>query len=443
MHRSAELSQLLQALDAVKKNGSSNWETLNSAVGKGFQKNSRVDADTHGARNEQNGRAGGAGAEGAADAGAGAEGAADAGVAAEGAADAGVASEGAADAGVATEGAADAGVATEGAADAGGPVTSEGQAAEESLPNSGESTAGKDTAEDPATPGEDAAAGDADASTREKQEDEEDDIFGVKPTLGFAKGISSKRIVGGNSVGGNGLGRGMGGNGQARNGGVAGAMGGMGGGMFGGGGEAPAGSANDGRVQGASDETRAGAGERVGGDVDSSTAAGTAVSSGVQGEVHGALNGDGQGKGQGPVHGQIKGGEMGDGQGGATGKEGFTSLEEAEKYWTYVLDCVQQEGPDVLFYQLQRVTIKKSEGRRMLMAVDNELSRNMVEENQERLATLFARVSGQRIRVKCTIENQHRRPETIHPYEKFKEMQKSDPLLKDLVDLFGAELDYD
>jgi len=124
-------------------------------------------------------------------------------------------------------------------------------------------------------------------------------------------------------------------------------------------------------------------------------------------------------------------------------KEGFDSLEEAQKQWGYVLDCVQQEGPDVLFYQLQRVQLKEAEGRKLLVAVDNEFSRNMVEENQERLATLFKRVSGQRVRVICTVENQNRKPETIHPYEKFKEMQKSDPLLKDLVDLFGAELDYD
>ena len=120
-----------------------------------------------------------------------------------------------------------------------------------------------------------------------------------------------------------------------------------------------------------------------------------------------------------------------------------STLKEAKKNWGYVLDIVQQEGPDIFFFQIQRVNVLSAKDQILTVAIDNEFSRKMILENKDRLTTLYSRVSGTRLRLECVVENQKRREETIHPYEKFKELQKKDPLLKDLVDLFGAELDYD
>jgi len=412
MHRSAELSELLRALDDIKKNGSIDRESLNTAFGEGFQKNSRGDGDADDVRNAQNGDAGDAG---------GAQ-----------------------------------GVSIAEGADTTNDTSEDGDNAEDAdttaVPDSSEdadTTAVPDTSST-GTSGSQNPADDADASTREI----EDDIFRVRPTLGFAKGISSGRAGRGGSV------------------------------------SSPSASRNNGGVEpSASDE-----GFTVGVKGDGPGADGTARGTGhgthgthstdrgtgneTDGTFRGAHSADrgagdanrennsaghGAGNGRRGISNSGRGisnGNHGIGRDGSwmdhdgrgkdsagavqdESKEGFDSLEEAQKQWGYVLDCVQQEGPDVLFYQLQRVQLKEAEGRKLLVAVDNEFSRNMVEENQERLATLFKRVSGQRVRVMCTVENQNRKPETIHPYEKFKEMQKSDPLLKDLVDLFGAELDYD
>jgi len=398
MHRSAELSELLRALDDIKKNGSIDRESLNTAFGEGFQKNSRGDGDADDVRNAQNGDAGDAG---------GAQGVS----IAEGADTTNDTSE-----------------------DANNAENADTTAVPDSSEDA-DTTAVPDTSST-GTSGSQNPADDADASTREI----EDDIFRVRPTLGFAKGISSGRTGRGGSV------------------------------------SSPSASRNNGGVEpSASDE-----GFTVGvkGDGPGADGTGHGTARGTHGTGHGTHSADhgagdanrennsaghGAGNGRRGISNSGRGisnGNHGIGRDGSwmdhdgrgkdsagavqdESKEGFDSLEEAQKQWGYVLDCVQQEGPDVLFYQLQRVQLKEAEGRKLLVAVDNEFSRNMVEENQERLATLFKRVSGQRVRVMCTVENQNRKPETIHPYEKFKEMQKSDPLLKDLVDLFGAELDYD
>jgi len=120
----------------------------------------------------------------------------------------------------------------------------------------------------------------------------------------------------------------------------------------------------------------------------------------------------------------------------------ITCLDDVEKYWSTFVDEVKASAPQLLYYQLLRVSLKDLSGTRLVVAADSEFAINMFNENQDLLSNIMKRVMGVRIRISCIAERAKKKKETLSPYERFKEVQKKDPHLKTVVELFGAELDY-
>lgn len=120
----------------------------------------------------------------------------------------------------------------------------------------------------------------------------------------------------------------------------------------------------------------------------------------------------------------------------------LTCVEDLDAYWSQFVDKVKNEAPRMLHMQVLRVSLKELKGTQLIVAADNEFATNLFDENQDLLAHLMKLVVGVRIRIKCIIERNEKKKETMSPYERFKELQKKDPRLKSVVDLFGAELDY-
>jgi len=118
------------------------------------------------------------------------------------------------------------------------------------------------------------------------------------------------------------------------------------------------------------------------------------------------------------------------------------SVEDIETHWGSFVNQVKDEAPRMLHMQLLRVTLKKIQGNELVVAADTEFAINLFNENQQLLSELMKRTVGIRVRIKCIVERNEKKKETKSPYERFKELQKKDPQLKSVVELFGAELDY-
>jgi len=124
------------------------------------------------------------------------------------------------------------------------------------------------------------------------------------------------------------------------------------------------------------------------------------------------------------------------------GPASITCLEDLEKHWGTFVDEVKENAPQHLYYQLQRVSLKDLNGTQLVVSADSEFAINMFNSNQGLLTNIMKRVVGVRIRISCIAERAKKKKETLSPYERFKELQKKDPHLKSVVELFGAELDY-
>ena len=120
----------------------------------------------------------------------------------------------------------------------------------------------------------------------------------------------------------------------------------------------------------------------------------------------------------------------------------LTGVDHLEEYWGAFKKEVKNSAPQMLYYQIMRVKLKDLTGNRLTVSGESEFATNLFDENQELLSDLMKRVVGTRIRINCIVERNEKKKETLSPYERFKELQKKDPHLKSVVELFGAELDY-
>jgi DNA polymerase-3 subunit gamma/tau len=119
------------------------------------------------------------------------------------------------------------------------------------------------------------------------------------------------------------------------------------------------------------------------------------------------------------------------------------TLDDIESCWKEFLNNVKENAPQMLYFQILRFKLKELKGTTLIVSVDNEFATNLVEENQQLLSSIFKRTSGTHIRFSCMVERaKDKKKESISPYERFKEIQKEDPNLKKIVNLFGAELEY-
>lgn len=119
------------------------------------------------------------------------------------------------------------------------------------------------------------------------------------------------------------------------------------------------------------------------------------------------------------------------------------SLEEIEDYWDDYLDDLRQHVPQMLYFQMQRVDPIELKNGELLLRCNDDFSKKIVEENKRRLGKFLAEEIGAFLNFKCLVQkDESNAEETMSPYERFKKLQQRDPTIKKLVELFGAELDY-
>ncbi len=118
------------------------------------------------------------------------------------------------------------------------------------------------------------------------------------------------------------------------------------------------------------------------------------------------------------------------------------SIDDIEREWESILDRMKEEAPRMLYLEMKNIRLKNLKGVELHVAVSNEFAKNIFTENEDLLASIMKKTIGRRIRFKCMVERSEQKKESLSPFERFKELQRKDPQLKTVVELFGAELEY-
>lgn len=118
-------------------------------------------------------------------------------------------------------------------------------------------------------------------------------------------------------------------------------------------------------------------------------------------------------------------------------------IEDVKAVWPEYLLSLTDTVPKILELQVQRVELTSLRGSELILACDNPLAKKMVDEQALELSKKLKEHLGVLLRFKTEIRNVVGTQEKAkNPYERFKEIQQKDPIIRDLVDRFGAELEY-
>ncbi len=118
-------------------------------------------------------------------------------------------------------------------------------------------------------------------------------------------------------------------------------------------------------------------------------------------------------------------------------------VEDIEDCWDEYLELLKSEVQYLLFEQMNRVRVKELKGSEVIVSASDEFARKLIHENQQTLTSLFKEQNGVFVRFRCVVERaKKKKSEQLNPYERFRELQKKDPQLRSIVEIFGAEFEY-
>ncbi|PAU94877.1 hypothetical protein CK503_05235 [Aliifodinibius salipaludis] len=119
------------------------------------------------------------------------------------------------------------------------------------------------------------------------------------------------------------------------------------------------------------------------------------------------------------------------------------SLQEINDCWDDYLDNLRQHVPQMLYFQMQRVDPVELKNGDLKLRANDDFAKKIVDENRRRLGKFLEDEIGAFLNLTCIVQKQEKSGEdSMSPYERFKKLQERDPTIKKLVELFGAELDY-
>ena len=99
--------------------------------------------------------------------------------------------------------------------------------------------------------------------------------------------------------------------------------------------------------------------------------------------------------------------------------------------------------PKILELQVERVKPVELLADQLILECDNPLSKQMLDQQARELSVLLKKHIGVMVRLQININNKKTaQTKEKNPYEFFKELVQKDPILKDIVDKLGAELEY-
>ncbi len=118
-------------------------------------------------------------------------------------------------------------------------------------------------------------------------------------------------------------------------------------------------------------------------------------------------------------------------------------IEDVKAVWQDYLLAVKKDFQMVLHMQVQRVKPRALQGTELTIECDNPLALRMLEEQAVELAKKLKECLGTLLRFKFELNKTNTNgTKARNPYDRFKEIQEKDPIITEIVNRFGAELEY-
>ncbi len=117
-------------------------------------------------------------------------------------------------------------------------------------------------------------------------------------------------------------------------------------------------------------------------------------------------------------------------------------IEDIKSAWPEFIDSLNGSVSSILKMQTERALPVKLKGTELSLECDNQLAKTMLDEQAKELAGKLQECIGVSLRFNVEVSQKIKQTKARNPYERFKEIQQKDPMVRSLVERFGAELEY-
>ncbi|SMO51084.1 DNA polymerase III subunit gamma/tau [Gracilimonas mengyeensis] len=118
------------------------------------------------------------------------------------------------------------------------------------------------------------------------------------------------------------------------------------------------------------------------------------------------------------------------------------TAEYVQEQWVNYVNSLEDEFPKLLQMQVERVKVLKLKGKDLYLECESQFSHKILEEQKTDLQKKLKECVGTLLRFNISVAKQSEKDKPMSVYERFKQIQQKDPIIKDIVDIFGAELEY-
>ncbi|MAO66391.1 MAG: hypothetical protein CL666_15475 [Balneola sp.] len=118
------------------------------------------------------------------------------------------------------------------------------------------------------------------------------------------------------------------------------------------------------------------------------------------------------------------------------------TLEYIEENWPTYLESLKGDFPMLLHLQMERVKLLKVKGGELYLECDNQFAKKMLDEQSMDLQKKLKECVGSMLRFNISVGELSEEDKPMSVYERFKQIQQKDPIIRDIVEIFGAELEY-
>lgn len=117
-------------------------------------------------------------------------------------------------------------------------------------------------------------------------------------------------------------------------------------------------------------------------------------------------------------------------------------IEDIKSAWPEFIDSLNGSVSSILKMQTEHALPVKLKGTELSLECDNQLAKTMLDEQAKELAGKLHECIGVALRFNVEVSQKIKQTKARNPYERFKEIQQKDPMIRSLVERFGAELEY-
>lgn len=118
------------------------------------------------------------------------------------------------------------------------------------------------------------------------------------------------------------------------------------------------------------------------------------------------------------------------------------TTEYVQERWEEYVESLKGDFPMLLHLQMERVKVVKVKGGEIHLECDNQFAQKMLNEQSTELQKKLMECVGAMLRFNVSVGEQTEENKPMSVYERFKQIQQKDPIIRDIVEIFGAELEY-